>query len=139
MPRFAQLHHFAARYYGDVAYRPVREGNLMALACAFFAELAELRNLQIGLENPPGSRLWHFPPLANVLNPLCTQTCLVHRCAYDTAMRGQRIRKVYRFAATGQWVESVAATCPCGGKPHLHLTKQPGTVYSGLYSFALVS
>ena len=54
-------------YKGDTKYKPVQEGNHIAILCAFLLELAFARKLQAVLENPPVSYMWKFPPTGIVL------------------------------------------------------------------------
>ena len=104
---------------GDESYEPVFWGNTMAVAAAFLMQVAIVRQVHLCWENPPDSFMPKylctlFPPLQQ-LEP---QT--VHRCAYDKS-QFPRLRKLYKFFATGTWIKRVNACCKCPGNLHQHL------------------
>ena len=57
-------------------------------------ELAIARMVQAVLENPPGSYIWKFPPLASSLASLGMNlhTAICHCCAYEPADKPSKLR-----------------------------------------------
>ena len=71
-----------ANFAGDESYKPVAEGNLMAMICVFFAQLALARCVHVGFENLVGSTIWSYCRMwCKVLDLLECKT--IGRCAYD--------------------------------------------------------
>ena len=96
-------------YYGDPNYKPVCEGNHIAIVSTFLVELAIAWCVQAVLENPPGSYIWKFPPLALSLKSLgmYSHTAICHRCAYEVADKPSKLHlgKLYKLVATGAWIQ----------------------------------
>lgn len=92
---------------GDVSYRPVRDGNTMALMAAFLFEVAMNRDVRTSLENPAGSMMFSFlrPHLAHLGS---LPYAIVDRCAFSDEPDGHRCRKPYKFLASG-WVPQLPA------------------------------
>ena len=116
-------------YKGDTKYKPVQEGNHIAILCAFLLELAFARKLQAVLENPPVSYIWKFPPLASCLERLGMNlhTAICHRCAYEESLSSEsklRLGKRYKLVATGAWIQGARRSCKCPGRKHQVLTKR---------------
>ena len=116
-------------FRGDQTKENVREGNFGAEVASFFFVLAWARSAEVCLENPPGSKLWKYPPLKHMestLMPLCT--AVVNRCVFDTAPIGEKYGKQYKFLATGAWAESktLTAKCSCPNRVHRKLVDQLG-------------
>ena len=111
------------QWYGDVMYEPVRQGNAMAMACAFLAELAKKRRVQVVAENPPGSSLWKFRPWARAMQSAgMTSEAICDRCAYQGRVKKGgpwRIGKKYKMVATGDWIRKAERKCSCPGKKHI--------------------
>jgi len=114
----------ANSYYGDESYGPVRLGNELATNAAFLIEFAMARGVECVVENPPWSFIWKFPPMAAVMSKGLQHSAVTYRCAFERkASSVPRLWKVYKFWATGSWIQGTRRTCQCAGKPHLRMTK----------------
>ena len=85
---------------GDVSYRPVRDGNEMALMAAFLFQVAMSRDVRTSLENPVSSMMFSFlrPYLAHLG---FLPSVIVDRCAFSDEPDGNRYKKPYKFLASG--------------------------------------
>jgi len=69
-------------YRGDETYAPVQLGNLLATAAAFLMTVACLRQVEV-VENTPGSTIWKFPELKQVLDTFVQHFMVTPRCAWS--------------------------------------------------------
>lgn len=123
---------------GDPEYQPSQVGNLEAQAAWFFFCLAAARGVEAFIENPTNSLIFKYIRCREGLLHLkdrvpslgeCNNT---YRCAFSEEPMGQRIKKGFRFLATGSWIETVKRGCPCGNEPHrLCMTKNKKGKVSG--------
>ena len=111
------------RPQGNTAYAPVREGNFMASIAAFLYAVAMLRGVHPVIEQPAGSIMFRYKPLANVLNIFQHWVATCARCHFqvDTAL-GQRFLKRYKFVGE-EWVKSLQQNCTCPGAIHKALVR----------------
>ena len=109
---------------GNPEYQQCQVGNLEAQAAWFFFCLAAARGVEAFIENPTGSTIFKYIRCREGLQHLrdrvpslgeCKNT---YRCAFSEEPLGQRIKKGFRFLATGSWIETVKRVCPCGKEPH---------------------
>lgn len=85
---------------GDISYRPVRDGNTMALMAAFLFQVAVSRDVRTSLENPVSSMMFSFLlPYLGHLGAL--PFVIVDRCAFSDEPDGDRCKKPYKFLASG--------------------------------------
>ena len=114
-------------HYGDTNYPSVIEGNLMARIAAFLFALAWARGVDVAIENPPGSCIWKFPPLKNILDGINSTfelaDTITHRCAFDPLPPGKRYFKPFRFVATAGWINETRRPCSCGTAGHKELAR----------------
>ena len=111
-------------YRGNDQSPSVQEGNMIADVTSFLVVLAYLRSVHPVLENPPQSKIWDYPPIAEAVGFVGAQhEAVVPRCAYDTAPDGQRYGKKFKFVSPNKWIEAVSKPCTCQ-KGHLKTTKQ---------------
>ena len=105
-------------YEGDTTVQAVSVGNIMARPSAFLTMVAALRDVRVGLENPVGSKIFKYGPVAKVTAAweMCRATS--PRCPFSTEPYGQRWLKTYEFWATGPWIRRVHAPCVCPGREH---------------------
>ncbi len=102
---------------GDITYGPVRDGNLIADACAFLSALAHCRSAFFCLENPANSwiRQYGYVKLIfdwmNDLKRLFEALC--DHCRFDTARLGQRVLKKFRLTSNGAFVADLNVKCRC--------------------------
>ena len=122
-------------YRGDQTNENVREGNRGAEVATFLFVLAWARCAEACLENPPGSKIWKYPPLVTMQQTLMLgrsssrHTAVVNRCVFDTTSpTGEKYGKQYKFLATGAWVESetLTAKCSCPERVHRKLVDRLG-------------
>ena len=73
----------------------------MANATAFLMELAHRRGVRVALENPSGSTIFKYKPVAELHATLGMHTVITNRCAFDTAVRGRRLLKPFQCLAAG--------------------------------------
>ena len=77
-------------YRGDQTNENVREGNRGAEVATFLFVLAWARCAEACLENPPGSKIWKYPPLVTMQPTLMLgrssslHTAVDNRCVFDT-------------------------------------------------------
>ena len=112
-------------FRGDQTNENVREGNRGAEVATFLFVLAWARSAEACLENPPGSKIWKYPPLVNMQETLMLgrsslHTAVVNRCVFDTSPIGGKYGKKYKFLATGAWVESETLTAKCSCPRGVH-------------------
>ena len=113
-------------FRGDQTNENVREGNRGAEVATFLFVLAWARSAEACLENPPGSKIWKYPPLVNMQETLMLgrsslHTAVVNRCVFDTTSPiGEKYGKKYKFLATGAWVESETLTAKCSCPQGVH-------------------
>ena len=92
----------ASNYAGNVAYGPVREGNQMSETAVFLMTLAWARYVEPVLENPPGSMMFNYGPVKEVLLALSlVYYAICYRCVFSTEPYGKRMKKGYKLASTG--------------------------------------
>ena len=109
---------------GDPEYEPTHTGNLEAEAAWFFFCLAAARGVEAFIENPTGSHIFKYIRCREGLQHLKDRVPSLgelknqYRCAYSEEPNGQRIKKGFRFVATGPWIQSVLRKCPCGNELH---------------------
>ena len=109
---------------GDEDYNKAQVGNLEAQAAWFFFCLAAARGVEAFIENPTGSHIFKYIRCREGLQhlkdrvPSLGELQNVFRCAYSEEPIGQRIKKGFRFVATGSWIQAVHRKCPCGKEPH---------------------
>ena len=99
-------------FMGDLSYAPVQEGNCMANATAFLMELAHHRGVHVALENPAGSKIFKYKPVAELCATLGMHTVTTNRCAFDDAARGKRLLKPFKLLAAG-WSVSRRGVSGC--------------------------
>jgi hypothetical protein len=105
-------------FAGDPGYSKAAAGNFEAQLAFFFMCLSVARGVHAFLENPSGSYMFkylqkHLQILPNLI------TAVTYRCAFSTEELGKRIKKGYKFLATGQWIQLARRTCPCGAAGHV--------------------
>ena len=109
---------------GDPGYPPTHTGNLEAEIAWFFLCLAVCRSVEAFIENPFGSSMFKYLRSREGLQSLTDRVphkgeCVTWRCAFvDEEPIGTRIKKGFRFVATGSWIEAVRRACPCQGALH---------------------
>ena len=86
---------------GDLSYAPVQQGNCMANATAFLMGMAHHRGVCVALENPSGSKIFKYKPVAELCATLGMHTVTTNRCAFDNAARGKRLLKPVQLLAAG--------------------------------------
>lgn len=75
------------------------------------------------MENPAWSLIWHWPPMAAALKECkLDHEAVAHRCVWDRAKDGQRLKKVYKFCSTGKWIGKTNRKCNCKSNKHANLT-----------------
>ena len=106
-------------FNGDTDYPPVAIGNLMAAIATFLIQVALIRGVHAGLENPSGSTLWSFIrqycKILDMLIPQCAP-----RCAYDNEPF-PRMMKKFKFTCSGPWAKKLEAECTCPDGVHQQL------------------
>ena len=105
-------------YWGNETYGPVRDSNNMMFGVLILLQVAALRNVEAGMENPAKSFVWHWPPLVAVIEKLGLSSVKTLRCGFDKTKQ-PRIWKKYRLEATGSWIQKLLKKCPCSSKEHL--------------------
>ena len=108
---------------GNTAYAPVQEGNRMALMAGFLYAVAMLRGVHPVIEQPEGSIMFRYKPLAEVLQCFhyCVATCA--RCHFQAdAAVGQRFLKLFKFEGE-LWVKSLRQKCTGPGFTNLWSVK----------------
>jgi len=115
---------------GDPGCPPTHTGNLEAEIAWFFLCLAVCRSVEAFIENPLGSSMVKYLRSREGLQSLSDRVphkgeCVTWRCAFvDEEPIGTRIKKGFRFVATGAWIEAARRACPCQGALHrLCMTK----------------
>ena len=111
----------ASGYMGNSAYLPVKEGNAMARTAAFLMALAKARAVEAVLENPACSLMFKYTPVRRALKAMKVHYAVATRCSFATEPLGQRVKKPYKFAATGSWISQLRAPCTCPGGRHTRL------------------
>ena len=66
-------------FMGDLSYALVQEGSCMANATAFLMELAHHRGVRVALENPSGSKIFKYKPVAELCATLVCISWHAHR------------------------------------------------------------
>ena len=56
---------------------------------------------------------------------------IVDSCAFSEEPFGKRVKKPYKFLATGDWIQTVARKCTCPGKRHMQLMTDIGGKKTG--------
>lgn len=112
----------ANNYRGDEAYPPVQLGNLLATVTAFLMTVACLRGVEVVVENPPGSTIWNFPELRQVLDAFVQRSVVTPRCPWSREPWGRRMLKYFKFVCTGTWISAIRRRCQCPGRKHFKLT-----------------
>ena len=109
---------------GDTAYMPVKEGNFMACIAAFLYAVAMLRGAHPVIEQPAGSIMFRYKPLAKVLNTFGHDVVTCARCHFQVnADLGQRFLKRFKFVGEA-WVHSLHQKCTCPGGIHKALVME---------------
>ena len=111
------------RYVGDKTNAAVREGNLMADVATFFYLTALMRNVHAVIENPPGSTLFKYGPLADALKNAPKHTATCSHCVFSDAPYGMRFGKKFKMTCTSRWILKLARTCKRPNKKHLFCVK----------------
>ena len=119
-------------FAGDITNKKVKQGNQGADIAAFLFVVAWGRGAEACIENPPGSTIWRYRPIANVLSgvPQLANT-VAHRCYFDTNPFGKRYLKEYKLWATGVWVLDLGMKCRCPDKVHKPTVKRNGAAVTG--------
>ena len=118
-PNSSKCKRTAADFKGDASYYPVEQGNYMAMAAMFFAQVALCRSVHLAIENPAGSTFWSFvKEFSNFLAQLPTH--IVDRCAFDDGSF-PKMHKRYKISASGTWICKLGGRCACPGQRHQHL------------------
>ena len=102
---------------GDETYQPVRDGNLMSAAAAFFLALASLRGIFAVTENPTGSYLFKLRCWTDLASNWPLTFTDAARCSFSSERWGTRALKVYTLAGL-PWASSLACKCHCDGQGH---------------------
>ena len=82
------------------------------------------------MENPPGSYIWKFPPLASPLASLGMDlhTAICHRCGYEPDRKRSKVRlhlhNMCKFVTTGAWIQGARRLCKCPDRKHMIPTKE---------------
>ena len=95
---------------------------MLATASAFLMVLAYMRGVHVAIENPPGSTIWKFSPMKEAIQICGCHSVVTPRCAWSTEVRGERMKKYFRFCCSAPWIQELCRKCPCGGMTHLQLT-----------------
>jgi len=116
--------------FGDKEYEQVVNGNLMADIASFFMALASSRGVEVCLENPAGSMIFRYPPLAEVLEGVKAVVTTTDQCCFSNKPYGKRWQKKFKLAATGTWIYRMSRSCRCPGGVHepLMITNENGSV-----------
>lgn len=107
--------------WGNTSYRPVRQGNDMAITAAFLYVVAAKRGVAAAMENPAASWFFKFPPVLLAGKLVGAHACVTPRCAWSSEVPGRRFLKRYKLLATGAWIYRLHAACPCRNRGHLSL------------------
>jgi len=110
-------------YRGNLTYKPVLLGNVIAEASAFLTLLAYRRLCEAAVENPIRSVIFKYRPVQQVAEALQMVPVITYRCAFSGAPYGERFQKGFRFLATGAWIEQTSERCCCPGGVHKQLVK----------------
>lgn len=124
-------------FRGDQTQEFVQEGNLGAEIAMFLFVLAWSRGCHAAVENPVGSKFWHYPAFRQMAEHMPTLTSsVVHRCAFDTRDYGDRLGKAYKVHCTEPWILSarLAHGCTCPRREHRKMVKRVGDKVWGLKS-----
>ena len=100
-------------YKGDEAYLPVCFGNLLATAAALLMTVGSVRQVQVVVDNPPGSMIWKLPELRQVVDAFVQRSVVTPRCAWSGESWGSRMLKYFKFLSTGAWISAIQRQCPC--------------------------
>ena len=113
-----------ARPQGNTAYAPVQEGNRVELMAGFLYAVAMLRGVHPVIEQPEGSIMFRYKPLAKVLTCFHYYAAICARCHFqvDAAM-GQRVLKRCKFGGE-LWVKSLHQKCTCPDGLHKPLVRK---------------
>ena len=85
-------------FFGDETYEPVILGNALAMATAVLLEFAAERLVEVGIENPPDSRIWKWEPLSSARAASnCTNDTVTSRCAFVKTLGPCRYHCMYSF------------------------------------------
>lgn len=124
-------------FKGDETQEFVREGNLGADIAIFLFVLAWSRGCHAAVENPAGSKFWHYPAFKQMAEHMPTlASSVVHRCAFDARVYGDRLGKAYKVYCSEPWVLSaeLARGCTCPRREHRKMVKRVGDKVWGLQS-----
>ena len=110
---------------GDLLYKPVNVGNLMAVIALFLCQLALARRVHFALENPPDSHIFRFfqsvcPDFMKMVMPDSVEESRcqglhaqsVTRCPYDDSPE-PKLQKVYKWLTTWPGIKALNARCKC--------------------------
>ena len=110
---------------GDLLYKPVNVGNLMAVIALFLCQLALARRVHFALENPPDSHIFRFfqsvcPDFMKMVMPDSVEESRcqglhaqsVTRCPYDDSAE-PKLQKVYKWLTTWPGIKALNARCKC--------------------------
>ena len=113
----------------------------LAQAAWFFFCLAAARGVEAFIENPTGSHIFKYIRCREWLQhlrdrvPSLGELRNIYRRAYSEEPIGQRIKKGFRFVATGSRIQAVHRKFPGGQEPHrlcMHTVKK-GKVTGNAY------
>ena len=121
-------------YLGNEQYPPVAEGNAIAKTVALLLWVANARGVAVVLENPPSSYFWKLSLIAVSVQALGMHAANTPRCAWSSEPFGQRRKKLFKFLATGSWIEKIKEKqCKCPEGKHLSLVSY--AIFKGVQKF----
>ena len=108
------------RFSGNVAYLPVREGNLMAEMAAFLFAVAVLRGAQAVIENPSSSMMFNYEVVKTAWEAVLPKRfwAVLPHCHFTQAPFGQRFGKLFKLMGSHPWVQRLSYKCRCPGRVH---------------------
>ena len=83
-----------------------------------------LPGVEAALENPSGSLIFRYEPVAQVVKELNAVIALTDTCPFSNKKFGNRYLKQFKIATTGAWIHRMVKQCRCPGKKHVALMKK---------------
>jgi hypothetical protein len=97
---------------GDLTYDAVVLGNLFANIAIFLMHIAVSRGVHFFIENPASSLIFRFAQ-DEFLKYYFVAKGLCNRCAYQNQPDGSRMFKMYKYIASGEWINQAMKKCGC--------------------------
>ena len=95
----------------------------MAEVAAFLFALATLIGAKPVVEQPAGSMMWSFKPLAQVIEEFKAKSVTCTRCVFTPEVPyGERYLKRYKFLGA-DWVKDLHVQCACPRNEHKPLAR----------------